>query len=222
MEKILIIEDDADLLEGLKFSLASDGYEVEGAETMAEGWRKIKSSSYDLLVLDCNLPDGNGFDFCTRFREYSGLPVLMLTARDTEMDEVKALALGADDYMSKPFSLAVLKARIQKLLHRGRAGSKLISGGIVVDKELFKVWKNGEEISLSRNEYQLLTFLMENKNQVLSKEQILAQVWDSSGKFVDENTISVNIRRLRTKIEEDPAHPARIKNIHGMGYIWKE
>ena len=225
MRKILIIEDDEDLREGLAFSLQMDGYEIRCAGTKREGLERIRGESFDLVLLDCNLPDGSGFDLCTQIGAGETIPVFMLTARNTEMDEVKALELGVADFMSKPFSLAVLKARIRKILNSSAPDMRLVSGGITVDRDGCRVYRRDEEIMLSRVEYQLLLYLMENRNRVLSKEQILARVWhvwDSQGKFVDENTLSVNIRRLRAKIEEDPGHPARIRTVHGIGYVWKE
>ncbi len=222
MRKILIIEDDEDLREGLAFSLQMDGYEIRCAGTKREGLERIRGESFDLVLLDCNLPDGSGFDLCTQIGAGETIPVFMLTARNTEMDEVKALELGVADFMSKPFSLAVLKARIRKILNSSAPDMRLVSGGITVDREGCRVYRKDEEVMLSRVEYQLLLYLMENRNRVLSKEQILEHVWDSQGKFVDENTLSVNIRRLRAKIEEDPGHPARIRTVHGIGYVWKE
>ena len=222
MSRILIIEDDEDLREGLVFSLEMDGYETSCAGTKREGMELLKKSRYDLVLLDCNLPDGSGYDLCTEIREYGDMPLFMLTARNTEMDEVKALELGAADFMSKPFSLAVLKARIRKILQSAEQGSRLVSGGIVIDRDACRVTREGGEVPLSRIEYQLLLYLVENRNRVLAKEQILSHVWDSQGKFVDENTLSVNIRRLRTKLEEDPKHPGRIRTVHGIGYVWKE
>lgn len=222
MSRILIVEDDIDLQEGLAFALHTEGYEVTQAETMKEGLDQIWNHQCDFILLDCNLPDGSGFDFCVKAKEYSDIPILMLTARDTEMDEVKALELGVDDFMSKPFSLAVLKARIKKLLLRGEESIHLVSNGITVDKNGCKVYKDEKEIICSRTEYQLLVYFLENKNRVLSKEQILAHIWDHQGKFVEDNTVSVNIRRLRAKIEDDLQTPQRIKTVHGMGYVWKE
>ena len=222
MRKILIIEDDEDLREGLAFSLQMDGYEIRCAGTKREGLERICGESFDLVLLDCNLPDGSGFDLCTQIGAGETIPVFMLTARNTEMDEVKALELGVADFMSKPFSLAVLKARIRKILNSSAPDMRLVSGGITVDRDGCRVYRKDEEVMLSRVEYQLLLYLMENRNRVLSKEQILEHVWDSQGKFVDENTLSVNIRRLRAKIEEDPGHPARIRTVHGIGYVWKE
>ncbi|HJB81667.1 MAG TPA: response regulator transcription factor [Candidatus Mediterraneibacter intestinavium] len=222
MSRILIIEDDMDLREGLAYFLEKDGYEVLTAGTKRAGMEIIRKALCDLILLDCNLPDGSGFDLCTEAKEYGDVPILMLTARDTEMDEVKALEMGVADYMSKPFSIAVLKARIKKILQGRKPENRLVSGGITLEKDACKVYKNGEEIRCSKVEYQLLMYFMENRGRVLSKEQILAHVWDSQGKFVDENTLSVNIRRLRGKIEDDPKHPALIRTVHGIGYVWRK
>ncbi|OPJ61440.1 response regulator transcription factor [Clostridium oryzae] len=222
MEEILIIEDDLDLQEGLKYTLEMDGYKVEAAGTEKEGLEAVKMHSFDILILDCNLPDGSGFELCTLIRQFSDVPIIMLTARDTEMDEVNALQLGVDDYMSKPFSIAVLKVRIKKLLARQKEPERIESNGICIDKRICKVYKKGEELDCTKLEYRMLIYFLENKNQVLSKEQILDHIWDQEGKYVDENTVSVNVRRLRTKIEDDPAVPAFIKTVHGIGYIWKE
>ena len=221
-ETILIIEDDSDLREGLHFSFAGDGYDVLDAGTKRQGLYEIKKGVCDLVLLDCNLPDGTGFELCKEIRSFSKVPVIMLTARDTEMDEIKALELGVDDYLSKPFSLGVLKARIKRLLDRKAEPAKLVSGELAIDKNTCRVYKNGEEIVLSRQEYKLLLYLLENKNHVLSKEQILSHIWDNEGKFVDPNTVSVNISRLRTKVENNASDPKYIKTIHGIGYIWKE
>ena len=190
--------------------------------TGREGQQEIKKGSYDLVLLDCNLPDGTGFDLCRKVRRFSMIPIIMLTARDTEMDEIRALELGVNDYLSKPFSLGVLKARMKRILNEKAETANLCSGNIVIDKSTCKVYKNEEEITLSKLEYRLLMYLIENKNHVLSKEQILSQIWDSDGKYVDNNTVSVNISRLRMKIEEDASNPKFIKTVHGVGYIWKE
>ena len=221
MKKILVIEDDTDLREGLAFSLTSEGYAIEAAGTLYAAWRSLQTKPCDLVLLDCNLPDGSGFDFCTRIKKDRDIPILMLTARDTEMDEVKALELGMDDFMSKPFSLAVLKARVKKLLQKAEPQTQLVSGGIRIDRNSCRIFKDGEEVACSKIEYQILAYLMENAGKVLSKEQILSHVWDSQGRFVEENAVPVNIRRLRLKIEDDPKEPERIKTVHGIGYVWK-
>ncbi len=222
MQTILIIEDDTDLNEGLSFSLKSDGYESVSAASVREALQILNTNVCSLVLLDCNLPDGSGFDLCTLIKERYHLPILMLTARDTEMDEVKALELGMDDFMSKPFSLAVLKARIRKLLKKDISKTQLHSGAILLDKDACKVYKNGMETECSRTEYKMLVYFMENAGIVLSKEQILEHVWDVRGRFVDDSTVAVSIRRLRTKIEDDPKNPQRIKTVHGIGYVWKE
>lgn len=220
MKKILIVEDDTDLQEGLCFSLQQEGYEVITADKLQQAQMLLETEGCDLILLDCNLPDGSGFDFCTRVKKKYSVPILMLTARDTEMDEVKALELGMDDFMSKPFSLAVLKARIRKLIVDDNTEMRLVSNGITVDKNTCKVYKNGEELECSKIEYQMLLYFMENAGIVLSKEQILAHVWDSNGKYVVENAVPVNIRRLRARIEDDPQNPKRIQTVYGIGYIW--
>lgn len=221
-EKILIIEDDADLREGLAFSFLSDGCEVTEAGTKREGLCEIAKKSYDIVLLDCNLPDGTGFEVCKEVRNCSNIPMIMLTARDTEMDEIKALELGVNDYISKPFSLGVLKARMKRILQEKTETTKLVSGSLIVDQSTCKVYKEGMEVLLSKLEYRLLVYLLENKNHVLSKEQILDKIWDSDGKYVDNNTVSVNISRLRSKIEDDSQGSKKIRTIHGIGYIWKD
>lgn len=220
--KLLIIEDDLDLREGVFFSFSGDGSYVTGVGTKKEGLSEIKKGIYNMILLDCNLPDGTGFELCKEVREFSDIPIIMLTARDTEMDEIKALDLGVNDYMSKPFSLGVLKARMKRILQKQTKMAKIVINSLTVEQSTCKVYKNGEEITLSKLEYKLLLYLLENRNHVLSKEQILKKIWDSNGKYVDDNTVSVNISRLRTKIEEDASNPILIKTVHGIGYIWKE
>ena len=220
--KLLIIEDDTDLREGLSFSFSGDGYDITEVGTKREGLREIEKGEYDIVLLDCNLPDGTGFELCKEVRSYSNVPIIMLTARDTELDEIKALELGVNDYLSKPFSLGVLKARMKRILQEKVETAKIVTGSLSINQSSCKVWKRGEEIPLSKLEYRLLLYLIENKNHILSKDQILEKIWDSNGKYVDNNTLSVNISRLRTKIEDDASNPVHIKTVHGIGYIWKE
>lgn len=220
--KLLIIEDDTDLREGLSFSFSGDGYDITEVGSKREGLREIEKGLYDIVLLDCNLPDGTGFELCKEVRNYSNVPIIMLTARDTELDEIKALELGVNDYLSKPFSLGVLKARMKRILQEKVETAKIVTGSLSIDQSSCKVWKRGEEIPLSKLEYRLLLYLIENKNHILSKDQILEKIWDSNGKYVDNNTLSVNISRLRTKIEDDASNPVHIKTVHGIGYIWKE
>ncbi len=221
MEKILIVEDDRNLMEGLCYSFKEDGYEVRQAFSKSEAEEEFYKNHVDLVLLDCNLPDGTGFEFCRKVRGSSDVPVLMLTARETEMDEVKAFNLGVDDYMRKPFSLAVLKARIQNLLRRKDATEFIKAGSILIDKKNSRILRDGKEIKMTAMEYRLLRYLVENKGQILSKEQILSYIWDREGIYPDDNIVSVNIRRLRMKIENDPADAKYIQTVYGMGYIWR-
>lgn len=221
MKKLLIVEDDNDLREGLEFTFRSEKYEVISANTIKKAKECLQQMDFQGIILDCNLPDGNGFELCKKLREESEIPIIMLTARDTELDEIKALELGADDYMSKPFSVAVLKARVKKIL-KNTEHSILKSGNIRVDLSNGKVTKNEEEIELSATELKLLVYFIKNTGLILSKEQILMKIWENDGEFVDDNIVSVNIRRLRIKIESDAKNPQHIKTVYGMGYIWKE
>ena len=220
--RIGIIEDDEALCEGLKTAFELEGYEVVTAGTAKEGRSVLKDNNCDLVVLDCNLPDGNGFEMVKRLREYSSLPVLMLTARGSEIDEIQALEFGVDDFMRKPFSLAVLQARVRKILKKKTEPFLLTSENLTMDLKGGEVCLNGEKIFLSGIEFRLLKFFLENRGQILSKEQILNHIWDSSENYVDENTLAVAIRRLRLKIEENPSKPKKIRTMHGMGYIWQE
>lgn len=220
--RIAIIEDDEALRDGLRLAFELDGWEVASAGTMREGNRLLMEGNCDLAILDCNLPDGSGFDMIKKLREFSRLPVLMLTARNSEIDEIRGLELGVDDFMKKPFSLAVLKARARKMLKKESQPSLLSSGDVTVDFKTGKVLRDSERVSLSNTELRLLVFLLEHAGRILSKEQILDSIWDADRNFVDENTLAVAIRRLRLKIETDPSNPKHIRTIHGMGYIWQE
>lgn len=223
---IFLIEDDEALAEGISFMLEKEGYETQRFSACSDSRKALEQIQPDLILLDWNLPDGDGLMFCREISEKWKIPILMITARDMEIDQVMCLESGADDYIAKPFSLAVLKARIAALLRRQgnqtEKNGQLISGQIRVDNKEMRAWKDHEELDLSLTEYRLLKYFLENKNQVLLKEQILSHVWDNGGKFVEENTLMVNIRRLRTKVEKDASHPEYIKTVHGMGYLWEE
>ena len=223
---IFLIEDDEALADGISFMLEKEGYETERFSACSDSRRALEQTQPDLILLDWNLPDGDGLMLCREISEKWKIPILMITARDMEIDQVMCLESGADDYIAKPFSLAVLKARIVALLRRqggqSEKAGQLISGQIRVDNKEMRAWKEDEELDLSLTEYRILKYFLENKNQVLLKEQILSHVWDNGGKFVEENTLMVNIRRLRTKVEKDASHPEYIKTVHGMGYLWEE
>lgn len=223
--QIFLIEDDDVLAEGIIFALNREKYETRWFATCRESRDALTKTQPDLILLDWNLPDGDGLKLCGEIRKSSSVPVLMITARDMEIDQVMCLESGADDYIAKPFSLAVLKARIAALLRSHRCGDTsqyLVSGQIRIQEKEMKAYRGEKELDLSLTEFRLLKYFLENKNQVLLKEQILARVWDDGGNFVEENTLMVNVRRLRMKIEEDASHPKYIRTVHGMGYLWEE
>lgn len=227
MEKILIVEDDEGLNRGINFILKKENYEVLIAFDISTAKKLVQSENIDIIILDLNLPDGDGIDFCKELRQTSNIPVIMLTARDLETDEIIGFETGADDYITKPFSLSVLKVRIASLLRRRfnplkQAENVILSNDIKLNIENIKVYKKEEELCLSSTEYKLLKYLIENKNKVVLKEQILNILWDVTGNFVDENTLAVNISRVRKKVEDMPSTPKYIKTIHGMGYMWCE
>lgn len=219
--KILIIEDDAGLSRGISFALEQEGYETLMARTLREGMKLFERENPDGVLLDLNLPDGDGIEGCKRIRERSEVPVLMLTARDMEVDELMGLTSGADDYMTKPFSVAVLKARLKNILARKQKKKEtegiLSSGDIRVNTKNLRAMRGEKELDLSMTEFRLLQYFLENRNQVLLKEQILQHIWDADGNFVEENTLSVNISRLRRKIGGNS-----IRTIQGMGYLWED
>lgn len=221
-KKILLLEDDENLSRGIAFTFEKDGYDVVSVGSIMDGKRMLEQHKIDLIILDLGLPDGNGMDLCKKIRTHSKVPIIMLTACDLETDEVSGLLAGADDYITKPFSLSILRARVEALLRRTEAESRHIisSGQYRLDTDTCKFYRGEEEISISVTEFKLLAFLMMNAGQVLSKEQILSALWDNAGNFVDENTLPVNISRLRAKLEDDPKNPQTIKTIHGIGYIW--
>lgn len=221
---VLLLEDDKDLNRGITFAFEKEGYHVCSAFTLLEARRLLEKHNLEFAIMDLNLPDGDGLELCKEIREKSNLPIIILTARDLEIDEVIGLDSGADDYITKPFSLSVLKARVVAILRRKGNQEEGItcSNGIQLNPKAMKIIKHGVEMECTVTEFKLLRYLMENKNQVLLKEQILANIWDQEGNFVDENTLPVNISRLRRRIEDDPTQPNCIQTVHGVGYIWKE
>lgn len=223
MSKILVLEDEESVNRGICFTLAKEGYEVISCNRVQDAKAGYVRESPELLICDINLPDGSGLDFITWVRQKSKAYIICLTAKDSEMDYVMGYGAGADDYVAKPFSLSVLMLKIQAFfLRKGieESPDMIYSGDISVCFSKMLVLKNKEEIICTKNEWKLLVLFLQHPNQILSKNQILEQLFDSEGDFVDENTIAVNIRRLREKIEKDPSKPEYIKNIRGMGYIW--
>jgi len=224
MNHILIVEDDQSLISGLSFAIEKAGYEIEIARNGAEMLKLWENSSYDLVILDISLPDITGFELCEKIREESKVPILFLTAADDEMDIVRGLDIGGDDYITKPFKLAILISRINALLRRSQDFTEediiVRSDEISIDKLKCEVLKNGKRIELTTSEYKLLLYLVENTGVVLSANQILGYLWDYDERYVDTNTLTVYIRRLRTKIEDDPSSPRYITTVRGRGYKW--
>ncbi len=224
MAKILLMEDDISLAEGLKYYLDKNGFDTDTADTVALGRKAAEDNSYDMLILDVSLPDGTGFELCEYIREKgSSVPVIFLTASDEEINVIRGLDIGGDDYITKPFKLGELLSRIKALLRRaGINNSEIISGAIRIDTANGRVYKNGKKLELTAAEYRLLSLLMRNKGNVVVRNTILDTLWDSCGSFVDDNTLSVYIRRLREKIEDDPSRPTYLLTVRGFGYKWNE
>ncbi|MDO4333012.1 MAG: response regulator transcription factor [Eubacteriales bacterium] len=224
MNRILLLEDDLSLINGLSFSFRKQGFEADIARTIREAEALWAEGKYDLLVLDVSLPDGSGFSFCQKVRQASKVPIIFLTASDEETSIIMGLDMGGDDYITKPFKLGVLLSRINALLRRakdfGASETELSSNGIRVCLLQGQVYKNGELVELTAVEYKLLCLFMQNPNAVLSKEQILDKLWDCEGNYVDNNTLTVYIRRLRTKVEDDPGNPQMLLTVRRMGYKW--
>ena len=221
---IFFVEDDLSLINGLSFAMKKQGYEIWVARTCLEAERLWQDGKYDLVILDVSLPDGSGYDLCRKIRETSGVPVMFLTAADEETDIIMGLDIGGDDYITKPFKLAVFLSRVNALLRRSgnipRKDTELNSNGIKVQLLKGEVSKNGTKIDLTASEYKLLCLFMENPDIVLSSEQILSRLWDRDENYIDNSTLTVYIRRLRTKIEDDPADPQNIVTVRRMGYKW--
>ncbi|HIZ64725.1 MAG TPA: response regulator transcription factor [Candidatus Blautia pullicola] len=224
MKRIFFVEDDLSLINGLSFALKRQGYETDIARTRAEAGRLWEIGKYDLVILDVSLPDGSGYDLCRQIRKNSKVPIIFLTAADEETDIIMGLDIGADDYITKPFKLAVFLSRINALLRRSsdfsQGDAELSSNGILVKRLKGEVLKNGELLDLTAGEYKLLCLFMENPDTVLSGEQILARLWDCDERYVDSNTLTVYIRRLRRKIEDNPREPKKIVTLRRMGYKW--
>ena len=215
--KVLVVDDEKLIVKGLKFSLEQDGMEVSCAYDGEEAVESIRNNDYDMVLLDVMLPKLDGLLVCQQVREFSNVPIIMLTAKGDDMDKILGLEYGADDYITKPFSLLVLISKVNACMRRTekQSGQILISGDLEVHCHTMQVYRNRDAIVLSKKEIQLLICLMEHAGTVLTKEQILERVWDKDGQFVDDNTVTVNISRLKNKLDTNA-----IENIRGLGYIW--
>lgn len=232
--KLFLLEDDDAIGMGLKYSLEKEGYEVVHVRTKADALKAWKTNSFDICILDINLPDGNGYDVCRHIKEKEDVPVIFLTASDAEVNVVMGLEMGADDYVCKPFRINELMARIRTVLRRsgkGKDQAGSVTDGVIEIKNIRihtseakvgvvdEATGKEEMATLTALEYRLLLTFCNNRGIVMSRSQLLEDMWDVSGDFLNDNTITVYIKRLRDKIEKDPADPQIIKTVRGIGYI---
>lgn len=222
MKKILIVEDDLSLSGGIAIALKGSEFAFTQARDLHSARMEIQNTTFDLILLDINLPDGSGLDFLQELRGISAVPVIILTAKDMETDVVTGLALGADDYITKPFSLMILRARVQAQLRKAPSASV---DPIQFDSFHFsftkmEFLKNCVPIELSKTEQKLLRILLENKGHTLTRAQLVDSIWTDAAKYVDENALSVTVKRLRDKLEDTPSSPKYIKTVYGIGYTW--
>lgn len=219
---IFLLEDDDAIAMGLSYSLENEGYTVTVAKSVSQALEIINKKNFSMYLLDLTLPDGSGYSVCKRIKEIGDFPVIFLTAYDDEVNVVMGFELGADDYITKPFRLKELLVRIKsvfRLYNNDSGDGKIKVKDLVVNTNEAKVYKNGNEIVLTAMEYRLLLILLNNRGCVLSRTQLLENIWDVAGDFVEDNTLTVYIKRLRDKIEENPTEPEYIKTIRGLGYI---
>lgn len=226
MARLLLLEDDQSLIDGLVYALTKEGFALDVAMTVREARAQLAAQAYDLLLLDQTLPDGSGLALCEEVRAGgSAVPIIFLTAMDEEIQVIRALDAGGDDYITKPFKLGELCSRIRAQLRRsgmlrqqeqepGAEGTVRIEGG--------RAYRAGEALELTATELRLLACFLRNRGQVLTREQLLAALWDEDANFVDDNTLSVYIRRLREKVERDPSAPQHLRTVRGLGYEWRE
>ncbi len=219
MTKLLLVEDDRAIVENLSAVLKGEGFQIQSAPGQKAALKLLEQENFDLLLLDVSLKDGNGFSVCSAVKAVSDLPVIFLTASGDEFSVVTGLELGAEDYISKPFRPRELVSRIRSVLRRcGKTQAVLEIGELRVDTVRALVTKGGMECFLSALEYRLLLFFLNHKGQVLSRNQLLEEIWDAAGEFVNDNTLTVYIKRLREKIETDPQNPEIIRTVRGLGY----
>ena len=222
IKNILIVEDDGSLSDGIILALKGSEYSFSQANDIKTARAMTNELAFDLIILDLNLPDGNGLDLLRELRANAGPPVIILTANDLETDVVAGLELGADDYITKPFSLMVLRARVNARLRNGQSASEttidIDAFSFCFQKMLFS--KNGVPIELSKTEQRLLRVLVENRGQTIPRSSLMDAIWNDGPEYVDENALSVTIKRLRDKLEDNPSSPDYIKTIYGIGYTW--
>ncbi|MGX4600363.1 response regulator transcription factor [Faecalimicrobium sp. JNUCC 81] len=226
MKNILLLEDDESLNSGISFMLKREGHNVFSAFNIGQANEFFYKNDINLIISDINLPDGDGLLFCEEVRKTSDVFIIFLTALDEEVNIVNGYNVGGDDYITKPFSLIVLISKVNAFMKRVSkeeySFKYMVSKDITFYLEDLKLIKNNEEITLTKNEYKLLKYMMENSKQILTKDQLLDCIWECDGQFVHDNAVAVNIKRLREKVEDDIKDPIYIKNVRGVGYIWAE
>jgi DNA-binding response OmpR family regulator len=227
-KKIFLLEDDAALIDGLLYSLKKESYDVTAAKTVCEALTILSKEKFDILLLDVTLPDGTGFEVCGSVRKSDkDVPIIFLTAADEEINVIRGLDCGADDYITKPFRLGELYSRIRAQLRRSSADGRKSetvyeSRSLKIDFISNEVTFEGRKLELTAAEYRLICLLIKNEGKTVTRRTLFDELWDGNGNFVDDNTLSVYIRRLREKIEDDPSHPKRLVTVRGFGYMWKE
>lgn len=224
MKSILLLEDNESLSRGISFKLKKEGYNVYTSATVKEAYEIYYNNTIDLIISDIGLLDGSGLDFCEKIRKESNVIIIFLSALDQETDIVTGYDIGADDYITKPFSLMVLISKVNAFMRRVNdnetSNECYSSGDITLNLDELKVLKKDQELELTKIEFKILRHLMLNSRQIISREQLFQAVWENEGNFIENNTLAVNIRRLREKIEDAPSKPEYIKNVRGIGYIW--
>ncbi len=219
MTRLLLVEDDRDIVANLTAFLKAEGFQVEQASGQREALQRMEEMPFQLVLLDISLADGNGFTVCSAIKSQYGIPVIFLTASGDEYSTVTGFELGADDYIAKPFRPRELILRIRNILRlTGAAGSTIQLGDVLVDTEKGTATKQGRDLYLSALEYRLLLMFLHHRGAVLTRTQLLENIWDIAGEFVNDNTLTVYIKRLREKIEDDPQNPVLIKTVRGLGY----
>ncbi|MEY8000081.1 response regulator transcription factor [Clostridium sp. Mt-5] len=226
MYKLLLVEDDSALAAGIEFTLKDEGYEVLTVPTVKDTKKIMENRNFHVVILDINLPDGNGYDLCRYIREKSDVPIVFLTALDEEVNIVLGLEIGGDDYITKPFAVREFLSRIKAIIRRNykkeSSGSRFQSGNIVVDTSSALVKKNDKKVMLTAQEYKLLLIFLNNPEALMRREEILGRLIEGEKSFFDENTMSVYIRRIREKIEDDSKKPEYIVTQRGIGYMWNK